>query len=534
MLHKSATEHAYGSMAKQTPYLQRRGDTFSFRIAVPSDLLPVVGKREFIKSLRTTDKYIAVPLALQLAATAKQLFNGLKGNMQESDKSKLMELLREKKHKLRLDEQTEQHEDELINLRLRHNKELKHAKVEAENEAFKRFLASSHAGAVSAQPTSTGSSTEGLKTPSAPMFSTVINAFLEGYPKNKHPDMFKKHNQVLPMFLEVIGDKPINALKQADINGFFELLGNLPQRWPDKCRILKLSIRELAELEHPITLGPRTFEDTYKASVRPFLKGAKISWQDQGFPLGLTTDGIEYLGDREEGENKQRALTLVELKRLFEGREMMAFANDSNLAHCFWLPHVGLYTGARVNEICQLNPQIDIFQDSDSGLWCLWINEKTETDARIRKSVKTGDSRKVPVHEKLIELGFLEYVKRVKLRGAKLLFPNWQPINRRASGEAEKWFRQLLRETKLRDETPKAKILGMHIFRHTLLTYGAKQKPPLSLFCITGHVQDALPIAASGAGKGYLTLSLLSSLKDRAALLDQLDYGLTFFRPKSI
>ena len=86
LLHKSAIEHAYGSMAKQTPYLQRRGDTFSFRIAVPSELQNITGKRGFFKSLQTTDKNIAVPLALQLAATAKQLFNGLKGNMPEADK----------------------------------------------------------------------------------------------------------------------------------------------------------------------------------------------------------------------------------------------------------------------------------------------------------------------------------------------------------------------------------------------------------------------------------------------------------------
>ncbi len=79
LLHKSAIEHAYGSMAKQTPYLQRRGDTFSFRIAVPSELQNITGKREYIKSLQTTDKNIAVPMALRLAATAKQLFYGFKG-----------------------------------------------------------------------------------------------------------------------------------------------------------------------------------------------------------------------------------------------------------------------------------------------------------------------------------------------------------------------------------------------------------------------------------------------------------------------
>ena len=79
----------------------------------------------------------------------------------------------------------------------------------------------------------------------------------------------------------------------------------------------------------------------------------------------------------------------------------------------------------------------------------------------------------------------------------------------------------------------------MHSFRHTLLTYGAKQETPfgsgnknaLSLFCITGHTQDEAPIHATGAGKGYLTLALLSPLTDKAALLNQLDYGMSFHKP---
>jgi hypothetical protein len=45
-------------MPNHTPYLQRRGDTFSFRIAVPSHLLSLIGKREFTKSLQTTDKHL--------------------------------------------------------------------------------------------------------------------------------------------------------------------------------------------------------------------------------------------------------------------------------------------------------------------------------------------------------------------------------------------------------------------------------------------------------------------------------------------
>lgn len=543
----------YGNdMSRQLPYLQHRGYGLTFRIAVPPDLHSIVGTQEITKALPTANKRHAIPIALEYAACAKRMFGDLRAAMTAPnndekqqpgpDFDKLRELMRETKHRLKLNEREEQHQDELLAQRRQHKQELEHAKLIAENEVMRRVLGGSHASSTSTPITAIASPPASPSKPSAPKFKTVIDGFLSKYQRDKKPAMFKKHKPVLTMLVEIIGDKPIDELRQADINDFFELLGNLPPRWRDECRKRKLTIRELAELEHSETLGPKSFDDTYIASVRPFLKAAKKDWQDQGFPLGLTTDGIEYLGDREEGEDKQRAFTPPELRRLFEGPEMNAFANDTAQAHCFWLPLIGLYTGARVNEICQLNPQTDILRDSDSGSWCFWISKETDADPRIKKTVKTGDARKVPIHNKLIELGFLEYVNRVKSAGARLLFPSWQPINRRASGEAEKWFRQLLRDIGLRDETPKANIFGMHAFRHTLLTYGAMQetpygsgsKTPLSLFCITGHAQDEAPIHATGAGKGYLTLSMLSPLNDRAALLNQLDYGLDFVKPKFI
>jgi len=525
-------------MPRTAPYIQRRGYGLTFRIAIPPDLRGIVGVREITKALPTTDRGQATPLALKYAACAKRMFLELRAGMAtpNQDALKLVaQLAREKIKQSDLKEEKEQqefaHANELRQVRQDAARQIELVRLQAENEAMRRALAGFSLPSVAAHSSALASVPAASVAAPVPNLKAVVGGFLGKYQQDKKPAMFRKHKPVLAMLLDVVGDKPISELKQADINDFFELLGRLPPRWADECRKRKLTIRELAELDFDITLGPKSFEDTYIASIRPFLKAAKKDWQDQGFPLGLTTDGIEYLGDREEDENKQRAFKRDELVRLFEGEEMCDFAQDASQHHRYWIFHLGLFTGARVNEICQINPHADILQDKESGAWYLWITKETESDSRVRKSVKTGDSRKVPIHQKLIELGFLTYVERVKAAGHKLLFPEWQPINRRASGEAEKWVRQFFRDTNLRDETPKAKILGMHAFRHTLLTYGAMQKPPLSLFCITGHAQDEAPIHATGAGKGYLTLSLLSPLSDRKELLDQLDYGLAFYAP---
>lgn len=518
-------------MPKSIPFLYLRGRTFAFRIAVPLDLRSHLKQREIVRSLSTLDHQIATPLALEFGAAAKRYFYDLRCCLSNHDNSKLLSLLKDWKHKFEIGELRDQHLDELIQQKIVFEREIEKARLEAKVEALEGAMADVRKLVVHTPAEAPQISPMTVGVSSAPMLGVVVDIFLERYAQTDNESMLRKHVQVLPMLLEIIGDRPVDQLRQAHINEFFDIVCNLPPHWKVQCRKQKLTVRQLAELDHEKTLAPKSFEDTYIASVRPFLIAAKKDWQDQGFPLGLTTDGIEYLGDRDEGENKQRSFTIDELQRLFQGEAMRSIASSSGEAHRYWLPHIGLFTGARVNEICQINPQLDILKDEQSGCWYFWINEETEADGRIKKSVKTGDARKIPIHQVLIDLGLLEYVKQIKDSGAKLLFPAWEPINKRASGNAEKWFRQFLRDTKLRDETPKRKILGMHAFRSTLLTHGLLQTPKLNLTPISGHAQN--PEGIDGVAKGYLDMELIDTLTDLKVLIDQLEFNVDFYRPTS-
>lgn len=256
----------------------------------------------------------------------------------------------------------------------------------------------------------------------APLFSEVINDFMSQQDETK--PMFRKYRTVMPMLLEVIGDKPVSELRQKQFNDYFELLLRLPPRWGYLRKKNGATVHEIAAKTWDECIGPKTFDDTYVTAVKQFLTFARRVYGDEGFPRFLTTEGIKYRGDRDEGERKQRAFTPDELKRLFEGPEARAFAENPSQAERYWLPLVGLYTGARVNEVCQLNPQCDIAQDAESGIWYFDITEDSETDERVIKAVKNDPSkRKVPIHSALLGLGFLSYVERVKGTGSALLFP---------------------------------------------------------------------------------------------------------------
>lgn len=512
-------------MRLQSLYLQRRGNNLSFRITVPPDLRLIVGAREFVKALRTQDRRIATPIALSLAAQAKQLFLNLRCDMAKRKTSNDENILHYS-FEFSPDEygilkgkftDVQPHETQAV---------IEHTKaIHALNEAT-TLRQQSQATTLPASPPTAPKAQFNLK------LSEAIDAFLGNWLKRK-AEMLKKHNTTLPMFLAIVGDMPIIELRQAHINDFLELIQKLPPRWKDLCRQQKISVRELSLQQHPVTISKGTYDDAYKASLRLFLTATIRNYQDHGFVATLTTKGSDYKSTQ-EAKNKQRALTIEELKKLFEGDELRKLASDPSTVHQFWLPVLGLFTGARVSELCQINPQTDVFLDKKFSIHCILLTEETEAGNEVVKSIKTSVSRAIPIHPKLIELGFLEYIEAIKSGkhgNLKRLFPAWEPRGGRAGNNAMKWFTRFLNEIGLHGVANEKgfSLRGMHAFRHTLLTYGKDHKVdderrPLNLRCISGHRQRSdNPVA-----DGYEDETILSTLADKQELLSQLNYGLTF------
>ncbi len=322
-----------------------------------------------------------------------------------------------------------------------------------------------------------------------PLLSEVTQAYVEYYKKLNKPAMFKKVKTVMPLLLQVVGNKPIGSLTQSDLLAFFDTVQILPPRWSDVCRQQRISLRELAERRMG-EMSKGTFDGTYMAAMAPFLKYCRGRWQDKGWPMTLTVEGIQYLGSRRDAEFGQRHFEHDELKRLFQGSEMAALASSGTEAYKFWLPHVGLFSGARINELCQLNPQLDIREDKKSGFWFFDITEDSAGHEDIEKSVKTKSSkRSVPIHPQLVELGFLQYVTHLKKQGRKLLFPGFPVSVGRAAPKAGEWFGDFLRALNLRDETPGARLVGMHAFRSTFL-HQASELGVVNAEAITGHSRN--------------------------------------------
>jgi integrase len=122
----------------------------------------------------------------------------------------------------------------------------------------------------------------------------------------------------------------------------------------------------------------------------------------------------------------------------------------------YWLPLLGLFTGARIGELCQL--YLDDVRCED-GVWFIDINELSAD-----KSLKNSwSARRVPLPPKLLELGFTRWCDQLRQSGFKRVFPelSWNATNRYAKEPIRAMSQFLEKQGLPRDGT---KVF--HSFRH--------------------------------------------------------------------
>lgn len=110
-------------------------------------------------------------------------------------------------------------------------------------------------------------------------------------------------------------------------------------------------------------------------------------------------------------------------------------------------------TGARVNEIAQL-----LLSDVLAGDGVYYLN--LESDNESGKKLKNANARrKIPLHSKLISLGFIDYVNALKDAGYTRLFPELKPHKTKGYGRpVSAWFNESLLAGRLKLERNRANL----------------------------------------------------------------------------
>ncbi len=251
---------------------------------------------------------------------------------------------------------------------------------------------------------------------------------------------------------------------------------------------------------------------------------------------GCIEEGKEFAGvlpkkrdlapkGRRKASTGYQPLTDGELKKLFESDAFCIV----DVAWKYWIPLIGLYTGARINEISQLRLSDILVQD---GLPCFSINEEADEDemdgtmddvlvhgtgssAAKPKSVKSAASiRLIPVHPELVSAGLLAYVEQQrKERPAKneLLFPQLEWHAKGNYGrEPSAYFSRLTKELGIYQTRKKV----FHSFRHTLnVKLQALGVPQEHRELLLGHTSESINVRVYGGQPLQVLSNALSLVK---------------------
>ena len=163
-----------------------------------------------------------------------------------------------------------------------------------------------------------------------------------------------------------------------------------------------------------------------------------------------------------------------------------------------WLPLLGMFTGARLEELAQLHVA-DIINDAEHG-WYFNVTETVDdeddsdnqTDSDQAKTLKTESSRRrIPVHPQLILAGFLRLVERCRNNGQQRLFPQLVPDSKgKYSGSWSRWWGRYAR-----------KVIGINSRRKVFHSFRHGFKDAAREADIAEDVSDALT-GHSGGGVG--------------------------------
>lgn len=264
-------------------------------------------------------------------------------------------------------------------------------------------------------------------------------------------------------FREWHGDLPLGDITKEKARDFRNGLSKLPTRLSTKQRTLPL--RRL--VEEVKTKSPIIHADSvnkYLTMLVAIVSAVEREGEMDGVSgFSNPFSGMSLTVDKRSPENLRRLFSVPQLDALFaqevftKGKRPIGGSGEA----AFWLPLMGLLTGARLGELAGLRLK-DIQKDPETGIWFIDIS----TDGG--RSIKTASSRRqVPIHSELIRLGLLRY-RDALLEGGMKPEANMWPLMKtadenRQSSAWSKWFNRYLRDAAL----IKDPSIVFHSFRHT-------------------------------------------------------------------
>lgn len=288
---------------------------------------------------------------------------------------------------------------------------------------------------------------------------------------------------ILRGFIETCGDKAIGAYTKADARNYKVVLQKVPANAHKR--------RQFARMTLPQIAAASTLPAMSDANVNKHLAALKQLWKwllehyDEAAPVFI----VSRLRAKQAPSEERDAFSAGDLKKIFAAPLYTGCESEIHWqtpggvipreSAKFWVPLISLFTGARLNEVCQLWAD-DI--EKGAGGYFFRIHADDERGQRVKNAKST---RLVPVHPELVAIGLVDFASRRK----GPLFPDLSPgADGYYSTTFSKHFRRHLESVGV-----KRSKISAHSFRHTFKTAGAScSVPELQLDAMMGHTSGGM------------------------------------------
>lgn len=505
-------------------YLQQRNDTWYFRYKVPLKLRHIAGKREYRESLKTTDLKLAKQKRnLRLYEVEKEIskkeneynqaanlvsdkqsikiailhwFHEEAEKQAQEAKSDLNNLSVEELHEYReaLKGDSLQHYDkndesifsrrkdaETIAAEIIHdyhlnlNQDHPHYKflldeiTRGNQELYQRLidhiLNEDFTGKVHDeyfnQKTQMAPVQLAANTPSHTVaLQELVDKFLENKQEKVTERTHREYSRHCEMLLKYLGRKTlIHTITRDQMEHLAKLLRKFPVNAKQKYGDVPFEIAvNKAEKEEAKTFSPKNhsyYLDSFSSIFEYAVTKGYISYNP--------ARKLDRMQDTKADIEKRYPFTTEQLNWIFSTIKTWKMDKKyrPSLNDYVWIPLICLYTGMRVTECCQLHVE-DIKEVE--GIWYFDITPTIDPDEEIEGNIKylktKAAKRQVPIHSRLIELGYLNKVERAQQKKKTRVLYMSKPDERYR--HFRDWFNRNVKKIREEDKT-----ISFHSTRHT-------------------------------------------------------------------
>lgn len=431
-----------------------RSGILHFRMAIPPDLRIYFKTREIYRSLRTANVRDAAVAAQALSHTLKQLFARIRNGTMSEQKKPLPAPL----SGLDVGLIMEFHFDTATPTK-------KTVRLQTEPHDTPEMVSAALAAI-------TGTAGAGTQEPikTSPLFSELI----EDYKRDRlaagkwTPKTQDDNLAVFRLCIDIIGDLPINMIGDDQALTYVETLKKLPPNMNKMPAYRGKTLDEIIAL-NPAPMATRTINKCLERVSSLF----RFATSKPKYDLRYNPFSGRSLD--ESNAQQREPFTVDELARLFGATEHAQ--RRYKTAYSYWLPLMGLFTGARLNELCQLH--LSDFEVI-GGIDCINIKDGEDGQRVKNKSAR----RLVPIHDKLIEIGLIRYVDWLRAQGHERLFPTLELTEDGYGKMPSRWFGRFKERCGITDKHTKV----FHSFRHTFISSLLNNDvPETAIAPIVGH-----------------------------------------------